>query len=118
MLHKQRKWTVEIVPSVEDLAEKLVDHCWCGCNGFKLGDYLFLNDSTGGDGAQEYGVVKAKDGKFVQVESITFGWCDRNKAEEYIRQAISGEWDNVDWASEIKPTIETAEQHGRCHLCA
>jgi hypothetical protein len=81
---------------------------------------LFLNDSTSPDGAQEFAVVKTDDGngKLIQIESITFGWCDEAKALEHVRATLAGEYDRSDFVHEVAPTIETPEQHGRCPHCA
>lgn len=56
MLHKNRRWCVTPVASAEELAEKLTEMTWCGCSGFRLGGYLWLNDATSPDGAQEFAV--------------------------------------------------------------
>ena len=58
MLHRKRSWSIAPVDDAEALAEKLTQSTWCGCNGFRLGKYLFVNDSTSPDGAQEYGVLQ------------------------------------------------------------
>ena len=43
-------------------------------------EYLFLNDATSGDGAQEYGAIKRLPDTWLQVESITFSWCTYESA--------------------------------------
>lgn len=120
MMHKSRSWTVARVDSAEELAHKLTEHTWCCCNGFELGSYWFLNDSTGADGAQEYAVVKktGPDGKPWQVESITFGWCHYPRALELIQGVLKGDYDQVDWARPVEVLIESSAQHGRCQHCA
>ena len=134
MLHKNRIWSVEHVDDPDVLGEKLTNWTGCGCCGFSLnaavGAYLFLNDSTSADGAQEFAVVKVvPDGEvneYHQIESITFGWCTYEKALELIRRTLAGEFDRSPLAdyerrerSVIRPTqITTPKQHGRCHLCA
>ncbi len=45
MFHDKRIWKVASVPDAGELVEKLHNTCWCLCNGFRLGDYLFLNDA-------------------------------------------------------------------------
>jgi hypothetical protein len=120
MLHRNRSWCVGPAASAEELARQLTEITWCCCTGFELGDYWFLNDSTGPDGAREFAVVK-KDGGTgnpVQIESITFGWCSEAQALEHIRATLEGRYDQSDFAHEVVPTIETPEQHGRCHHCA
>lgn len=120
MLHRDRRWVVQEAESPEQLAHDLTERTWCGCNGFKLSGYLFLNDATCADGAQEFAAVKraGPDGKMLQVESITFSWCSYDSALKLIRQVVTGEYDDPDYAAVIEPRIETPEEHGRCHLCA
>ena len=120
MMHKSRTWTVARVESAEELAVKLTEHTWCCCNGFELGDYWFLNDATGGDGAQEYAVVKkvGRDGSPWQIESITFSWCTLDQALRLIQETLRGEHDQHDWARQVNVRIETPEMHGRCNHCA
>lgn len=110
MLHRHRKFIVKSVDSKEELAKKLTEYTWCGCNGFELGGYLFLNDSTGPDGAQEYGVFRGDK----QIESITFGWCSYERALELINEVLAGDFDNEDYG--VLPQIVPTEGH-RCHLC-
>ncbi len=120
MLHNHRRWSVESVASAEHLAYNLTAHTWCGCNGFELAGYWFLNDTTSADGAQEYAAVKqdGPDGQPLQVESITFSWCDYDQALDHIRRIIDGQCDTAGFGSAVHPLIETPEQHGRCPLCA
>jgi hypothetical protein len=120
MLHKNRRWTVASVGTAEELAEKVSQHTWCCCNGFELNGYWFLNDATGGDGAQEYAVVKVlgPDGTPSQIESITFGWCTYDRALQYIQEVLRGDYDKADWARPVNPAVESPEQHGRCGHCA
>jgi hypothetical protein len=102
MLHERRWWGIAPAASPEDLAHKLTEFVWETNTGFKLGGYLFLNDSTGPNGAQEYAVVKnprEKDGPYHQIESITFSWCNYGKALSHIKKAVAGEYDNSPWAT-------------------
>jgi hypothetical protein len=133
MMHTKRRWVIEPAESPEWLAEMLMNHSWCSCQGWSLGRYLFLNDQTSADGAFEVAVVKIPNpewGQWYQLESITFGWIRsvpfgetaEQKAVRYIRQAVAGEMDtgaegNVAWMIP-PPSIETPEQHGRCQHCA
>lgn len=121
MLHKTRAWCLVPIGSAEELAEKLTEQTWTGCAAFALGEYVFLNDSTSADGAQEYAILKrpAHPGEaWFQIESITFGWCSREKGLEYIRQILAGDYDQADYRSAVQPTLETPSEHGRCHHCA
>ncbi len=87
MLHKNRIWCVVPVETAEELAEKLTQYSWCCCNGFELDNYLWLNDATGADAAQEYACVRkptAEDPHYRQVESITASWCTTQQMLRYI----------------------------------
>jgi hypothetical protein len=84
-----------------------------------LGGYLFLNDATGEDGAQEYAVVKVPENPgdpYRQVESITMSWCTEEKALGYILKALAGEYDGDGWVIPT-PRLDTPTEHGSCHLC-
>jgi hypothetical protein len=120
MFHSDRVWCVGPVGSAEELARKLTETTWCCCTAFELGGYLWLNDSTSPDGAQEYAVVKqdGPHGKPVQIESITFGWCDEPKALAYIRHTLAGGDDHHDFRRDVEPSLQTPAEHGRCSHCA
>lgn len=113
MLHSDRVHVVEDVADAEALAEKLAEHTWCACNGFRLDGYLYLNDSTGPDGAQEFAVFKEATGH--QVESITFGWCSKADALGYIRAVSAGEYDGASWPATFQ--LDASRPH-RCGHCA
>lgn len=144
-MHKDRVWCVAPVASAEELAEKLTQYSWCCCCGFELDGYLWLNDATGGDGAQEYACVRkptTNDPQYRQVESITASWCTKLEMLRYIHDVQSGttsaatstgpvvvaksaaEFSAALCGKEkpqariVHPTIETPKQHGRCHHCA
>lgn len=115
MLHKTRQWHIAKVETPEELAKKLTEMTWCGCNGFSVvghDNILFLNDSTSGDGAQEYAVTR----NGIQVESITFSWCNYEEALRYINECINGMGTEFSYVLP-KTAINTSEHH-RCHLCA
>ena len=119
MMHSKRTWCVAAADSAEDLARRLTEQTWTLCTAFELHGYLFLNDATCEDGAQEYAVVKRRDdGTFLQVESITFSWCSYEDALEHIRRAVEGRDDANDFARVVSPRLESPEEHGRCPLCA
>jgi hypothetical protein len=93
---------------------------WTLCAAFSVEghpDYLFLNDATHEDGAGEWGIVKKVPSGFIQVESVTFSWCDRAQALAYIKTALSGAWDQPG-GQVITPTIQTPREHGTCRHCA
>lgn len=117
MLHSKRVWSVAPAESAEWLAEKLTQHTWCGCNGFSLGGYLFVNDATCADGAQEYGVLRRWDDHYEQIESLTFSWMNEAMALDIIRRVLSGEFDEERYGLVEASRIQTPQEHGRCHLC-
>lgn len=119
MMHKKRVFSVADITSPEELAAKLTAMTWTLCTGFRMQGYLFLNDSTSEDGAQEYAVVRVADipgSDHRQVESITFGWCDLDNALRYIREALAGDYDE-DGRPLPALRLEYGPSH-RCHLCA
>ena len=118
MFHENRVWSVGSVESAEELAKKLTSMTWCCCNGFSIGDYLWLNDATCPDGAQEYAVLKRDSGKLVQIESITFSWCEDEEALRYIRDTLAGKDDLNSFRKEVDPVLQTPAEHGSCGHCA
>lgn len=112
MMHSLRRFQVSDVQDANDLSRLLTEHTWCGCIGFRLGSLIFLNDSTCGDGAQEYAVFRGDR----QIESITMSWCTREQAFTYIVNLLAG--GGCDWPKSTRPVIETPKEHGQCHLCA
>ena len=118
MLHKKRVWSIFPAESPEWLALQLTQCTWCGCNGFSLGDYLFVNDATSADGAQEYAALLRLANHYVQIESLTFSWMTPERALEVIQQVVAGEFDGESYDTVEVDRIQTPEQHGRCHLCA
>lgn len=121
MFHAKRVWCVTPKETPEEVARLLTGSTWTLCTAIELSGYLFLNDSTSEDGAREYAVVKkpaGPGGQFVQVESITFGWCSYERALDHVRRALSGEFDALDFVRAVEPRLETAAEHRRCHFCA
>lgn len=122
MMHKSRVYQIaEEHPSrggpygtPGELAALLTEHTWCGCQGFRLGDLLFLNDSTGPDGAQEYAVFDTRIGK--QVESLTVSWMTAGELEEkYLRPILAGTWGGVEPWGKL-PSLEHPKG-GSCYAC-
>ncbi len=121
MFHEKRTWCVTPAESAEALARNLTERAWTLCTGFELTGYLFLNDSTSEDGASEWAVVRKPRGPgepFLQVESITFGWCSYEKGLSYVQRAIAGEFDRYDFVRPVTARLENREEHGRCPRCA
>lgn len=118
MLHRNRIWSVATLETAETLAEHLTQHTWCCCNGFRLGEYLFVNDATCADGAQEYAALKPCGDNYVQIESLTFSWMNYERALEIIREVLAGHFDQERYGLVANARIQTPAQHGRCHHCA
>ena len=120
MFHS-RRWVVSTVATPEELAQKLVEMTWCGCAAFRVErtEYLFLNDATSADGAQEYAVVKGlpEGPPWLQLESLTFSWCTAEQALGFIHKTLAGEYDHAEYATPVTPYLDTPEQHGCCRLC-
>ena len=121
-MHRSRTHCVCGVATMEELARMLTQHTWTLCAAFCVAgseNNLFLNDATHEDGAGEYAVVKKlPDGSFLQVETITFSWCSLDEALGYIRDSLSGKYDQADYAMPIQTRLETPAKHGRCQFCA
>jgi hypothetical protein len=118
MMHNRRRWCVVPVASPEELARMLTSTTWCCCAAFELMGFLFLNDATSPDGAQEYAVVKrgSPGEAWRQVESITFSWCNSHQALTYISTAAAGGYDLPTTRSES--VVQTPDEHHRCCHCA
>jgi hypothetical protein len=114
MFHSYRPWSVTDADTPATLAEKLTQYTWSVSNGCRLGYYLFLNDSTGPDGAQEFGVIHEPTMR--QVESITFSWCSEEEALKYIQEVLNGEY--KPYTEPLDLTIQTPDVHEECALCA
>ena len=118
MLHSKRTWSVLPADNDEWLAEQVTEHTFCGCCGFRLGQYLFVNDATCADGAQEYAVLKADGDHYAQIESLTFSWMTKPRALEIIRRVLAGKFDHEHYGKIVPDRLQTPEEHGRCYLCA
>jgi hypothetical protein len=122
MMHSHRVWCLSKVESSHVLAHKLTQHTWTLCSAFFVAgreEYAFLNDATSEDGAGEFAIVKRlPDGSFLQVESVTFSWCDEAQGLIFIEEALAGKYDGYDFVRPVCPVLQTAQEHGRCRLCA
>ncbi len=122
MMNTLRTWCIFPIATPEDLAIKLASSTWCLCTAFEIGDYLFLNDATSEDGAAEYAVLKRPampEAPYIQLESITASWMTEERLLEFICRVLAGEIGlEVEWACEVRPSLESSEQHKRCHHCA
>lgn len=87
MLHQHRCWQITDVDDADLLAEMLTERTWTMCTGFRYAGLLFLNDSFGPDGAQEYAIVR--EGDSVQVESWTCSWMTSDRCAAMIRSLVA-----------------------------
>ena len=121
MLHNKRIWSVVGIESQDVLAQKLAQFTWTGCSAMELQGYLFANDSTSPDGAQEYAILKPHgDGRdLVQIESITFSWCKEDRALELIEEICAGKFDGFafEHGRVSRSRFQTPSEHGYCGLC-
>jgi hypothetical protein len=117
MMHK-RRWSVAQLENADALVHELKRCIWCLCAGFQVGRYLFLNDATSEDGAQEYAVLFDRHGDYLQIESITVSSTEPERLGEIVKQALAGMWDLHDFAQIVDVRIDSPQSHGRCHLCA
>ncbi len=117
MMHFNRVWSVREIGSAEELAEKLSSLTWCCCQAFSIGNYLWLNDATSEDGAQEYAVLKREGDRLIQIESFTMSWMDHNAILECIRETLAGKDDHHDFRQEVTAALQTPTEHGSCRHC-
>ena len=119
MLHKKRIWSLTQIDSAEELAIKLFQVTWTGCQAFLLNQFIFANDSTSADGAQEYAVLRPSSSSecLEQIESITFSWCSESRSLELIRFILTDGCDLVAWCHLPRRQFQTAQEHGNCCLC-
>ena len=116
--HNRRWRSDEVTP--EELAEKLVTHSWCMCQGWLCEGVLWLNDAISPDGAQEWAVVRKSDGR--QLESITVGWAlpedDKKNILEVQRKYRHGDGKPM-WGPDYN-LEDGALDHpeGSCYHCA
>ncbi len=124
MMHKGRVWCVvdltagTLAERIDQLTEKLTEHTWTNCAGWRLEGFLFLNDQTSENGAFEVAIVREAD--LVQTESITFSWCTKERARELIERIVKGNhvcvWSGIAGITALQ--LQTWQEHGACRHCA
>ena len=110
MLHHHRRFAVGVIPSMEELTEKLTQHIWTLCTCFEYHGLLLANDSFSEDGAQEYAVYR--EGR--QIESLTVSWMTRERLQEVIEAMLRGDY--TEYGPVAPLHTEPASQHS-CSLC-
>lgn len=97
----------------------IVNQKWDLCQGRKLSDYLFLNDSFSYEGAFEIAVFRIKKlagNKTIcdQLDSIIVDLHKPQELQQRIYQAMNP--DVIPYGEE-KILVETPDQHARCLWC-
>src|SRR5262245_11121962 len=118
VMHKKRRWGVAR-RTREELSELLTSMTWTLCTAFQTeGGSVWANDATSGDGASEYALLRFIDGKWEQVESITAGWCARERLLLFAEQADRGEFDRLDYGYGAVEASRLEFTHKTCIHCA
>lgn len=118
MINTDRIWAgPRLVVSLEELAERLSSCTFPICAAFEWpdGKTRLLNDSFSEDGAQEFGVLRLLEDRWVQVESITFSWCSKEKALDYLEQAARGDFDTAGMRIPLDPQFHLDTE--TCRSC-
>jgi hypothetical protein len=120
MLHKTRTWCLHSASDAFDLAAKLTESTWTLCTAFCVAEYVFANDATSPDGAQEYAVLRPRDerGDYQQIESITFSWCSEKQAFDLILRILHHEFDQQLLGSVSLVQLQDPHDHMVCEHCA
>lgn len=114
MFHDKREWQIVDVPTLEELAKKLVENTWCCCNGFRSEGLLLLNDATSEDGAQEYAVVR-EGPPAQQIESLTVSWYE---SEALLLDALKKLASSSPPSFAREVVVRTHKTSERCRHCA
>jgi hypothetical protein len=124
----RRVYNLKTCTAKEMLEDLTHTKTWTLCTGWKVGDTLYLNDSTSEDGAQEYAVlrVRSEDGRLSaqQFESVTFGWMELDEIKDFIDQTWNADIETGDYAEIVKyfdGIIFVQDHHDtlpHCSLCA
>lgn len=104
MMHSNRIWGEPVEVTLEEFIEKVSEHTWTNCTAFKVDEYVFVNDATSGDGAQEYAVLMRENDQWFQIESWTCSWMD----DDTIRKCFA-ELPTSEFKRPVEPTFE---KHG------
>jgi hypothetical protein len=111
MIYTSRRWRITDVAAVEDLADKLTQHSWVMCTGFRHAGLLFLNDSLP-DSDQEYAVVREADS--VQIDSWTCSWMSQPTCARMIRNLLAARL----VTGIERPVVVNDHPPGDCSSCA
>ena len=112
MIHHQRRFSVTVVDSIEELVRKLTQYTLTRCTCLEYQGLFLANESFSEDGAQEYAVYK--EGR--QRESLTVSWMSPTELQEVIEGLLRGEYDELEFRPRHPLQTEPASEH-RCGLC-
>jgi len=112
-MHERRVWGEPVEVTLDEFADKVTRFTWTNCTAWRVGEYVFVNDATGGDGGQEYAVLKQdRAGDWWQVESWTCSWMDVEDVRKHFGRLA--ERAPMHWRR-VEPRFE---KHTSCAYCA
>ncbi len=124
----RRVYDIKSCNTEEMFSDLVHTKTWTLCTGWRVGDTLYLNDSTSEDGAQEYAVlrVQPRNGRLFakQFESVTFGWMTLEEIKDFIEQTWNANIESGDYAELVQSfgNINFVQDHHDalpyCPLCA
>jgi hypothetical protein len=112
MIHHQRRFSVTVIDSIEELVRQLTHYTRTLCTCLEYQGLYLANDSFSENGAQEYAVYK--EGR--QRESLTVSWMTPARLREVIEGLRRGDYDDMEFRPTYRLQTEPASEH-RCGLC-
>src|SRR5690554_121999 len=113
--HTDRHWGISTIQTATELASLLTEHSWTLCTGFRWNGYLFLNDATSEDGAQEFAVIREAD--MAQVESITASWMSRERMLDFLTTQLGATDFSHSYGTVDRRRIHELKTHHGCYFC-
>lgn len=120
MFFERRTYSIRPLSTPEELADQLTKYSHCLCNGFDLGGWLFLNDSTSEDGASEFAVLRTRAGEgdvYVFFDSITVSWMNREQILDYLKNLHTLDDPTHTWIRNVRVRTEHYKSHAPCRFC-
>lgn len=79
MFHTNRRWSLTAV-TLDQLEDDLFNYTLVLCTAYKTpAGVIWANNATGINAAQEFAVLVKRQDQLVEVESISTGWCLRDR---------------------------------------
>lgn len=95
MLHPSRLFAVRDLSSSEELARALAQPAESPELGYRIGQYLFLNDSTNDELFDYYAVLRRLEGGgYVQIATHRSGMNGPSEALTFVDSVLRGMYDN------------------------